>query len=48
MGSPVKPDVAWRWGKWTFGFWIDPRNKTLFGIDVGPLEIAWHQEGYRP
>lgn len=42
------PDVGWKWGKWTFGFWTDPKNKTWFGIDVGPLEIVWRMEGYRP
>ena len=42
------PNVNWRWLKWTFGFWIDPKNHTYFGIDIGPLEIVWHSEGYRP
>jgi hypothetical protein len=42
------PDVAWRWLKWTFGFWSDPANATLFGIDFGPLEIVWRLPGYRP
>lgn len=42
------PDVSWKWLKWTFGFWIDPKNHTIFGIDFGPLEIVWHSEGYRP
>jgi hypothetical protein len=42
------PNVSWKWGKWTFGFWIDPNNHTYFGIDFGPLEIVWHSEGYRP
>jgi hypothetical protein len=42
-----KPDVAWKWRKWTFGFWTDPANWTAFGIDVGPLEIVWRYEGYR-
>lgn len=44
----MKPDVAVKWGKWTFGFWVDPSNKTWFGIDLGPLEIVWRMEGYRP
>lgn len=44
----MKPDVAWKWGKWTFGFWIDLKNQTYFGIDIGPLEIAWHGAAYRP
>lgn len=42
------PDFGWKWGKWTFGFWHDPENHTLFGIDIGPLEIVWRYEGYRP
>ena len=41
------PDVAWKWRKWTFGFWTDPENWTAFGIDIGPLEIVWRYEGYR-
>lgn len=44
----VDPDVGWKWGKWTFGFWVDMKNKTYFGIDFGPFEIAWRKEGYRP
>lgn len=40
--------IAWKWGKWTFGFWIDLKNKTYFGIDSGPLEVAWRAAGYRP
>lgn len=43
-----RPDVGWKWLKWTFGFWSDPDNRTLFGIDFGPLEIVWRFEGYRP
>jgi hypothetical protein len=43
-----KPDIGWKWLKWTFGVWSDPKNYTLFGIDIGPLEIVWHFEGYRP
>lgn len=43
-----RPDVAWKWSKWTFGFWWDRDNKTLFGVDVGPLEVVWRYEGYRP
>lgn len=43
-----KPDIGWKWLKWTFGFWVDPKNNTIFGIDFGPLEIVWHSEGYRP
>lgn len=42
------PEVNWRWGKWTAGFWIDLRNHTLFGIDLLPLEIVWRTPGYRP
>jgi hypothetical protein len=42
-----KPDTAWKWRKWTFGFWTDPSNWTAFGIDIGPLEIVWRYEGYR-
>ena len=42
-----KPDIAWKWRKWTFGFWTDPKNWTFFGIDIGPLEIVWRYEGYR-
>lgn len=42
------PTLGWKWLKWTFGFWIDPANHTYFGIDVGPLEIVWHSQGYRP
>lgn len=41
------PDIAWKWRKWTFGFWTDPSNWTAFGIDIGPLEIVWRYEGYR-
>lgn len=41
------PDTAWKWRKWTFGFWTDPENWTRFGIDVGPLEICWRSPGYR-
>lgn len=44
----MKPDVAWKWRKWTFGIWTDPQNRTRFGIDIGPLEICWRNEGYRP
>jgi len=43
-----KPDIGWKWGKFTFGVWTDPGNRTLFGIDWGPLEIVWRFEGYRP
>lgn len=43
-----KPDISWKWGKWTFGFWVDLDNHTLFGIDFGPLEICWRTSGYRP
>jgi hypothetical protein len=43
----VKPDIAWKWGKWTIGFWTDYKNHTLFGIDIFPLEIVWRFEGYR-
>lgn len=46
--SSRRPDVAWRWGKWTFGFWVDRANHTLLGVDVGPLEVVWRTEGYRP
>jgi hypothetical protein len=47
--SPLlRPDVSWKWGKWTFGFWVDRENKTRLGIDVGPLEVVWRAEGYRP
>ena len=42
-----KPDVAWKWDKWTFGFWRDVKNWTAFGIDFRPLEIVWRYEGYR-
>ncbi len=42
-----RPHVAWKWRKWTFGFWTDPSNWTAFGIDVGPLEVVWRYEGYR-
>lgn len=42
------PDVGWKWGKWTFGFWTDSLNFTFFGIDIGPLEIVWRYIGYRP
>ena len=44
----VKPDIAWKWGKWTIGFWTDKANHTFFGIDILPLEIVWRYEGYRP
>lgn len=44
----MRPDLAWKWGKWTFGFWTDMTNRTYFGIDIGPLEIVWRAEGYRP
>jgi hypothetical protein len=44
----VKPDIAWKWGKWTIGFWTDAKNHTFFGIDIFPLEIVWRYEGYRP
>lgn len=44
----LRPDVAWRWGKWTFGLWTDAGNHTILGIDVGPLEVVWRREGYRP
>lgn len=44
----LKPDLGWKWLKWTFGFWCDPANRTWFGIDFGPLEIVWRMEGYRP
>lgn len=47
LKSPF-PDVAWKWGKWTFGFWVDRANRTAFGVDVGPLEVVWRHEGYRP
>jgi hypothetical protein len=43
-----KPGVAWKWWKWTFGFWHDAENHTFIGIDIGPLEIVWRYEGYRP
>lgn len=43
-----RPDFGWKWLKWTFGFWSDPANNTVFGIDIGPLEIVWRFEGYRP
>lgn len=43
-----RPDVAWKWGKWTFGFWHDADNLTFLGFDFGPLEIVWRYEGYRP
>lgn len=43
-----RPDFGWKWLKWTFGFWSDPANNTVFGIDFGPLEIVWRFEGYRP
>lgn len=43
-----KPVTAWKWRKWTIGFWTDPENKTLFGIDIGPLEIVWRYKGYKP
>jgi hypothetical protein len=43
-----RPDVAVKWWKWTFGFWHDRKNHTLIGIDIGPLEIVWRYEGYRP
>lgn len=45
---PLRPDVAWLWQKWTFGCWTDKRNWTFLGIDIGPLEIVWHDPGYRP
>lgn len=41
----MRPDVAWKWRKWTFGFWTDPSNWTRFGIDFGPLEIVWRRPG---
>jgi hypothetical protein len=44
----VKPDIGWKWGKWTIGFWTDKANHTFFGIDIFPLEIVWRYEGYRP
>lgn len=43
-----RPDIAWIWSKWTFGFWHDKKNYTFFGIDIGPLEIVWRYNGYRP
>lgn len=43
-----RPDFGWKWFKWTFGFWHDYENFTVFGIDIGPLEIVWRYEGYRP
>jgi len=42
-----RPDIAWKWRKWTIGFWTDPGNWTAFGIDIFPLEIVWRYEGYR-
>jgi hypothetical protein len=44
----MRPTWAWKWGKWTVGFWIDLKNNTYFGIDAGPLEITWRAPGYRP
>lgn len=44
----LRPDIDWKWHKWTFGFWHDYKNHTFFGIDVGPLEIVWRYDGYRP
>ena len=44
----LKPDIAWKWGKWTVGFWTDAANHTFFGIDLLPLEIVWRYGGYRP
>ncbi len=44
----LKPDIGWKWGKWTIGFWTDAANHTFFGIDIFPLEIVWRYEGYRP
>lgn len=41
-----KPEIKWKWLKWTFGFWRDVENHTFFGIDIGPLEIVWRYEGY--
>lgn len=43
----LKPDIGWKWGKWTIGFWTDAANHTFFGIDIFPLEIVWCYEGYR-
>lgn len=42
-----RPEVNWKWQKWTFGFWRDVENYTAFGIDFGPLEIVWRYEGYK-
>lgn len=42
------PDMAWKWRKWTIGFWTDPDNRTAFGLDIGPLEVCWRYPGYRP
>lgn len=44
----LRPEIGWKWLKWTFGFWSDPSNCTFFGIDIGPLEIVWRLPGYRP
>jgi hypothetical protein len=41
------PEVGWKWGKWTVGFWRDMENCTRFGIDVLPLEVVWRSNGYR-
>lgn len=46
-GTGWRPQVAWKWRKWTVGFWTDPDNWTRFGIDLFPLEIVWRSPGYR-
>lgn len=46
-GTGWRPQVAWKWRKWTIGFWTDPSNWTRFGIDIFPLEIVWRLPGYR-
>jgi hypothetical protein len=36
-----KPDVAWKWWKWTFGFWHDAENHTFIGIDA--VNVGLHE-----